>query len=60
MSSATTFEDRNPAVFSSTYTIAPAAVPEPAYAVLVPLLLTAIIVRQQLISRTDMRPPNLT
>jgi hypothetical protein len=36
------FEDRSPAVFRSTYTIAPASVPEPGYGLLVPVLLTAI------------------
>jgi hypothetical protein len=41
------FEDRNPAVFSSEYTIAPAAVPEPGYALLVPTLLMVIIVRRR-------------
>jgi len=40
------FQDRSPAVFSSTYTIAPAAaaVPEPGYALLLPVLLTALVV----------------
>jgi len=33
------FQDRSPAVFTSTYTITPAAVPEPGYALLVSTLL---------------------
>lgn len=37
------FQDRSPAVFSSTYTITPAPVPEPGYGLLVPMLLTAIV-----------------
>jgi hypothetical protein len=36
------FQDRSPAVFTSTYTIAPAAVPEPGYGLLDPILLMAI------------------
>ena len=37
------FEDRNPPVFTSTYTVSPAAasVPEPGYSVLIGMLLTA-------------------
>jgi hypothetical protein len=35
------FQDRSPAVFSSTYSIAPAAVPEPGYGVIFPILLVA-------------------
>ena len=37
------FQDRSPAVFTSTYTIAPAAVPEPGYGLLVSTLLMAFI-----------------
>jgi hypothetical protein len=37
------FQDRSPAVFTSTYTIAPASVPEPGYGLLVPTLLMAIV-----------------
>jgi hypothetical protein len=52
------FQDRSPAVFSSTYTItpvAPVAVPEPGYALFVPMLLTAIVFRRRLVrpTRTD-------
>lgn len=36
------FQDRSPAVFTSTYTIAPATVPEPGYGLLIPVLLMAI------------------
>ena len=36
------FEDRSPAVFTSTYTISPAAIPEPGYAPLILMLLTAV------------------
>jgi hypothetical protein len=38
-------QDRSPAVFTSTYTIAPAAVPEPGYGLLLPILLMAIFFR---------------
>jgi hypothetical protein len=37
------FQDRSPAVFTSTYTITPAPVPEPGYGLLVPILLMAIV-----------------
>jgi hypothetical protein len=37
------FQDRSPAVFTAMYTIAPAAVPEPAFGPLVTILLTTII-----------------
>ena len=40
------FQDRSPAVFTSTYTIAP--VPEPGYALLVAILLTAIVFGRRL------------
>ena len=41
------FEDRNPPVFTSTYTVSPAAapVPEPGYSVLIAMLLTAAVLR---------------
>ena len=42
------FQDRSPAVFTSTYTIAPAAVPEPGYSLLVPILLMAIVFGRRL------------
>jgi len=37
-------QDRSPAVFNSTYTISPAAVPESGYSLLVPILLLMAIV----------------
>lgn len=37
------FQDRSPAVFSATYTIAPAAVPEPGYTLLLSLLLGVVV-----------------
>jgi hypothetical protein len=44
------FQDRSPAVFTSTYTIAPAAaVPEPGYFLLVPVLLMAIVFGRRLV-----------
>ena len=45
------FEDRSPRVFASTYTITPATIPEPGYALLVPMLLTAIVFRRRLVRR---------
>jgi hypothetical protein len=46
------FQDRSPAVFSSTYTITPTAVPEPGYALLIPMLLTAIFFGRRLVVPT--------
>ena len=43
------FQDRSPAVFSSTYTITPASVPEPGYALLMMVLLTGLVLRRQLV-----------
>ena len=43
------FQDRSPAVFSAAYTITPAAVPEPGYFLLVPMLLTAIVTGRRLV-----------
>jgi len=43
------FQDRSPAVFTSTYTIAPVAVPEPGYSLLVPILLMAIVFGRRLV-----------
>jgi len=37
------FQDRSPAVFTADYTVTPAAVPEPGYVLLMPMLLTAIL-----------------
>jgi hypothetical protein len=38
------FEDRNPPVFQAEYTITPASIPEPGYALLVAMLLTAAVI----------------
>ncbi|MDQ2842610.1 MAG: hypothetical protein M3Y72_16525 [Acidobacteriota bacterium] len=46
------FQDRSPAVFSSTYTIAPASVPEPGYALLIATLMTAIAFGRRLVRPT--------
>jgi hypothetical protein len=49
------FQDRSPAVFSSTYTITPAAptaVPEPGYALLIPALLTGLFFGRRLVRPT--------
>jgi hypothetical protein len=43
------FQDRSPAVFTSTYTIAPAAVPEPSFTLLVPILLIAMVFGRRLV-----------
>ena len=43
------FQDRSPAVFSSTYTIAPAAVPEPGYALPIAALLLVGIFGRSLV-----------
>ncbi len=43
------FQDRSPAVFTSTYTIAPVTVPEPGYGLLFPLLLMAIFFRRRFV-----------
>lgn len=37
------FQDRSPAVFNSTYTIAPVVTPEPSFALLLPVLLMAMV-----------------
>jgi hypothetical protein len=50
------FEDRSPAVFRSTYTISPASVPEPGYALLMPMLLTAIVVGRRLVRPSGSTP----
>jgi len=50
------FQDRDPPVFRSTYTIAPvaaAAVPEPSYSLLVPILLTAFFFGRRLVRRSN-------
>jgi hypothetical protein len=43
------FQDRSPAVFTSTYTIAPVTIPEPGYGLLFPLLLMAIFFRRRFV-----------
>jgi hypothetical protein len=43
------FQDRSPAVFTAEYTITPATVPEPGYAVLVSVLLTGMVLRKRFI-----------
>ncbi len=47
-------QDRNPPVFTSTYTISPAAaaVPEPSYALLFPMLLTAVVFGRRFVRPT--------
>ncbi len=42
-------QDRSPAVFTSTYTISPASVPEPSYALLMPILLAGIVCGRRLV-----------
>jgi hypothetical protein len=44
------FQDRSPAVFTSTYTIAPAAVPEPSFTLLVPILLIGMVFGRRLVA----------
>ena len=44
------FQDRSPAVFTSTYTISPVPVPEPTYALAVPMLLTAFVFVRRFVS----------
>jgi hypothetical protein len=41
-------QDRSPAVFTSTYTIAPAAIPEPSFTLLVPILLIGMVFGRRL------------
>ena len=43
------FQDRSPAVFTAEYTITPATVPEPGYAVLLSVLLTGMVLRTRFI-----------
>jgi hypothetical protein len=43
------FQDRSPAVFTSTYSIAPAAVPEPGFTLLVPILLISVVFGRRLV-----------
>ncbi len=45
------FQDRSPAVFSSTYTITPTTIPEPKYVLLVTMLLMAIVFGQRLVGQ---------
>jgi hypothetical protein len=44
------FQDRSPAVFSSTYTISPVAVPEPRFTAVVAILLTGMFFARRLVS----------
>jgi len=44
------FEDNDPPAFTSTYTITPAAVPEPAYGLLLPLLLAGFVLARRLVA----------
>jgi len=43
------FQDNDPPAFTSTYTITPATVPEPAYGVLLPALLASFILRRRVV-----------
>jgi hypothetical protein len=42
------FQDRSPAVFTSTYTISPVTTPEPSFTLLVPILLIAMVFARRL------------
>jgi hypothetical protein len=42
-------QDRNPAVFTSTYTIAPAVAPEPSFMLVVPILLMGLVLGRRLV-----------
>jgi hypothetical protein len=44
------FQDRSPAVFTSTYTISPVATPEPNFTLLVAILLIGMVFAQRLVS----------
>lgn len=44
------FQDRSPAVFTSTYTISPVATPEPGFTLLIPILLVGMGFARRLIS----------
>jgi hypothetical protein len=43
------FEDNNPPAFTSTYTIAPVSVPEPAYGLLLPVLLAGFVFARRVV-----------
>jgi hypothetical protein len=43
------FQDRSPAVFTSTYTITPAAVPEPSFTLIAPMLLVGVVIGRRLV-----------
>jgi hypothetical protein len=52
------FEDNNPPAFTSTYTITPAAVPEPSYGLLLPVLLAGFVLarfRNQIVAAACFR-----
>lgn len=53
------FQDRSPAVFTSTYTITPVTVPEPSYALLISVLLTLIAFGRRLLRRAGNLPQHL-
>jgi hypothetical protein len=44
------FQDNDPPAFTSTYTIAPVAVPEPAYALILPVLLASFILGRRFVA----------
>jgi hypothetical protein len=44
------FEDNNPPAFTSTYTITPAPVPEPAYGLLLPVLLASFVLARRVVA----------
>jgi len=43
------FEDDSPAVFTSTYTVSPAAVPEPGYGMILPVLLAGLVLGKRVV-----------
>jgi len=44
------FQDNDPPAFTSTYTLAPVPVPEPAYALLLPLLLAGVLLGRRVVT----------
>jgi hypothetical protein len=44
------FQDNNPPAFTSTYTITPATVPEPAYGALIPVLLAGLVLARRVVA----------
>ena len=49
------FEDRSPAVFTSTYTISPVATPEPRFTLLIPILLIGMVFARRLVQPVSHR-----